>query len=140
MLEDELYRLYHLITVKEELQTLQFENEILRDIMARHSIALPANVPLQEPAWAEVTFTSDGGDGQGQYLQVKLPECQSLFIAQGDQQLGADAHTSSHNAQLTAATMESSESRYGTRSSITFNFKTISNQAKPETKSIITAA
>ena len=139
MLEDQLYRLYHLITAKEELQTLQFENEILRDIMDRHSIALPANVPLQEPAWAEVTFTSDGGDGQGQYLQVKLPECQSLSIALGDQQVGVDAHTSSHDVQLNAATMESSESRYGTHPSLTFNVKTISNKAKPETKSITAA-
>ena len=116
LLEDELYRLYQLITVKEELQTLRFENEILRDIMARHSIALPANVPLQEPSWAEVTFTSDGGDGQGQYLQVKLPECPSLAIVQRDQQLGIDAHASSHDAQLSAATTESSEPKYGTKS------------------------
>lgn len=140
MLEDELYRLYHLITVKEELQTLQLENEILRDIMARHSIALPANVPLQEPAWAEVTFTSDWGDGQGQYLQVKLPECQSAPIAQVDQPLGADAQPSSHDGQPSVLTTEFSEPKYGTNPSITFNIKTISNQAKPETKSITTAA
>jgi hypothetical protein len=75
MLEDELHRLYHLITMDEELQNLRFENEILRDIMVRHSIPLPPGVRLQEASRAEVTFTNHGGHDQ--HLQVKLPEYRS---------------------------------------------------------------
>lgn len=70
-LEDELYRLYHLITTEEELKNLRFENEILREIMIRHSIPLPPDMPLKEALWVEVTFTNNGG--QDQCLQVKLP-------------------------------------------------------------------
>ncbi|KAJ5380897.1 uncharacterized protein N7496_003325 [Penicillium cataractarum] len=70
-LEDELYRLYHLITTEEELRNLRFENEILREIMIRHSIPLPTDMPVKETSWVEVTFTNNGG--QDQRLQVKLP-------------------------------------------------------------------
>lgn len=71
-LEDELYRLYNLITTEEELQNLRSENDILRDIMLRHSIPLPPDIPSKDTSWAEVTFTNNGG--QDQRLQVKLPD------------------------------------------------------------------
>ncbi|KAF3389464.1 hypothetical protein F1880_003622 [Penicillium rolfsii] len=74
-LEDELHRLYRLITVDEELAHLRLENEILRDIMVRHSIPLPPGSRLQAASWAEVIFINHGGHDQ--HLQVKMPEYQS---------------------------------------------------------------
>lgn len=115
MLEDELYRLYHLITMEEELQTLRVENGILRDIMVRHSIPLPLNVPLQEPSWAEVTFTSNGGHDC--HLQVKLPDYQFSPVAQEDHSPGLNTHTStdksSKSAQSAVASTECPVLRYG---------------------------
>ncbi|CEO60906.1 hypothetical protein PMG11_05374 [Penicillium brasilianum] len=71
-LEDELYRLYNLITTEEELQNLRSENDILRDIMLRHSKPLPPDIPSKDTSWAEVRFTNNGGHDQR--LQVKLPD------------------------------------------------------------------
>ncbi|KAJ5239300.1 hypothetical protein N7468_003919 [Penicillium chermesinum] len=71
-LEDELHRLYGLLAEADELQGLRYENEVLRDIMIRHSIPLPVGMKPQRPSLAEVTFFTD--DGHHQFLQVKMPE------------------------------------------------------------------
>jgi hypothetical protein len=72
MLEDELYQLYAGLTKAEELRSLQFENEVLKDIMARHSIPLPHDSLPRKPALAEVTIL--GESSSHQHLQVKMPE------------------------------------------------------------------
>ncbi|KAJ5168832.1 uncharacterized protein N7482_004426 [Penicillium canariense] len=116
MLEDELHRLYDLFTTDDELQNLHFENEILREIMARHSIPIPPGIPLQEPSLAEVTFISNGGHHQ--CLQVKLPDYAqwpSQPIPPNDNFPGLDTHaivdSSSLPSQSTAPQKQSLEMR-----------------------------
>jgi hypothetical protein len=80
LLEDELHRLYSLLTQADELRGLQHENEILKDIMIRHSIPLPPNILSHRTGMAEVIIIGDT-DSQ-QYLQVRLPdyECESNYF------------------------------------------------------------
>lgn len=110
MLEDELHRLYYLITIDEELQNLRFENEILRDIMVRHSIPLPPGLKLQEASWAEVMFTNHGGHDQ--QLQVKLPEFQSSADRSSGFNTNTTTDTSSPSILSTVPSTDLSEMRY----------------------------
>lgn len=70
MLEDEVHQLYGLLTKADELRDLRHENEVLKDICARHSIALPPGIPSPKPPVAEVTVVGDHGPQQS--LQVKI--------------------------------------------------------------------
>ncbi|KAJ5808444.1 hypothetical protein N7474_009713 [Penicillium riverlandense] len=79
MLEDELYQLYARLTKAEEVRSLQFENEVLKDIMARHSIPLPPDLLPRKSALAEVTIF--GESSSHQHLQVKMPEYQPYHVA-----------------------------------------------------------
>lgn len=118
VLEDELHRLYHLISVDGELQKLRFENEILRDIMARHSMPLPPGVRLQEASWAEVIFTNRGGHDQ--QLQVKFPGYQSSADHSSGFNTNTTTDTNSPSIQSTVPTTELSAMRYVFPRSISF--------------------
>ncbi|KAJ5110569.1 hypothetical protein N7532_001104 [Penicillium argentinense] len=71
-LEDELHRLYSLTTLADELSDLRFENDVLRDIIARHSIQVPLEYATQPPRLAEVTIFGDHRSHQD--ISVKLPK------------------------------------------------------------------
>jgi hypothetical protein len=133
-LEDELHRLYNLITTEEELQNLRFENDVLRDIMLRHSIPLPPDIPSKDTSWAEVKFTNYGGHDQ--CLQVKLPEQRPA--PQLDNSAGPN--TESPSIQSNCASTEVSGIRYDPFRSFYFCAKCSSNFIDPETQHITTAA
>lgn len=70
-LEDELHRLYSLTSLAEEINGLEFENGVLRDIALRYSITLPETFELRSAPLAEVTIFGDHGDQQR--LSVTIP-------------------------------------------------------------------
>lgn len=71
ILEDELHRLYSLTSLRDELNELEFENGVLRDIALRYSIGLPQSVEPRSAPLAEVTIFGD--HGAGQHLSVTIP-------------------------------------------------------------------
>lgn len=111
MLEDELHRLYNAITMAQELRDVRFENKILRDIMSRHSIPVPADICPQTPSFAEVTFINNGGHHQ--LLQVKLPSDDNRSYEARTQipPTSQDKHVPS--SPRAGSAKPSSEKRYG---------------------------
>ncbi|KAJ5321683.1 uncharacterized protein N7506_010813 [Penicillium brevicompactum] len=73
MLEDELHKLYGLLSAMDEIRGLHQENTILKEIMARYSIPLP-HILQSNPALAEVSLVGDSGSNQ--QILVKVPEYQ----------------------------------------------------------------
>ncbi|GES61444.1 hypothetical protein SI65_06474 [Aspergillus terreus] len=116
-LEDELHRLYDSQANADELRVLRYENEILRDILARHSIPVPVGISPPKPSLAEVTFTSNGGHHQ--LLQVKMPENEHgsdhptapPSCANPDEHTPSDMH--SQFGQSSSSRTEFSEARNG---------------------------
>ncbi|KAK9849715.1 hypothetical protein MYU51_013221 [Penicillium brevicompactum] len=75
MLEDELHKLYGLLSAMDEIRGLHQENTILKEIMARYSIPLP-HILQSNPALAEVSLVGDSGSNQ--QILVKVPEYQGV--------------------------------------------------------------
>ncbi|CAI7678938.1 unnamed protein product [Penicillium pancosmium] len=88
-LEDELHRLYSLTSLAEEINGLEFENGVLRDIALRYSIPLPQDFELRRAPLAEVTIFGDHGDQQ--HLSVTIPNSATHIVQD------AECHTSDPN-------------------------------------------
>ncbi|KAJ5979802.1 hypothetical protein N7481_007100 [Penicillium waksmanii] len=89
-LEDELHRLYSLTSLADELNELEFENGVLREIALRCSIPLPQNFQLRSAPLAEVTIF--GNHGHHQHLSVTIPNSATHMVQ--------DAHRHHHNSEL----------------------------------------
>jgi hypothetical protein len=70
-LEEEVHRLYNLITATDALREVHRDNFILREIISQHALSLPQALSTPKSYLAKVTMISNHGSLQS--LRVELP-------------------------------------------------------------------